>query len=124
MPRRSRTTSGHWPFAWRDCLPSTRTLSSAETIWLRSTLRKSDWTRSYEHWQQVAQIVERRARHSNADVGQRLASTGKQLLIVPSGALAQLPFQVLVTAEPKDKGASPHGSREATPSPSCPPLSR
>ena len=27
---------------------------------------------------------------------------GKQLLLVPSGALTQLPFQVLVTAEPKD----------------------
>ncbi len=31
---------------------------------------------------------------------------GKQLLLVPSGALTQLPFQVLVTAEPKD-GAQP-----------------
>ena len=29
---------------------------------------------------------------------------GKQLLIVPSGALTQLPFQVLVTAPPADKG--------------------
>jgi CHAT domain-containing protein len=38
---------------------------------------------------------------------------GKHLLIVPSGALTQLPFQVLVTAPPK--GVRPSGSDTAAP---------
>ena len=50
---------------------------------------------------------------------------GKQLLIVPSGALTTLPFQVLVTEAPKGKTLPPcAGSSATTPSPCCPPSHR
>jgi len=45
----------------------------------------------------------------------------KHLLIVPSGPLTQLPFQVLVTAAPSGTAIEPRrGWRASTPSPCCP----
>jgi hypothetical protein len=47
----------------------------------------------------------------------------KHLLIVPSGALTQLPFQVLITEKP-DAAAAPHGSSEHTRGPCFHPFLR